>query len=186
MNINIDSCKQAINQVKSNINNCFALCDTKGSTYQEINKTLTELYQKIDGIPNNATTITGKGQPFSGFNCSSTGSDLTIACGSVGVGWRGITIYSNEKRGYFSIYKIDNERAIVAGLPWYYYDDGDTIGAFPYNLTSTSSICNYTISDNSITLVPIIYSVEEAQDISMLGNQIDVESNYMLDLIDIF
>ena len=187
--IDISLCKTAINALKGNINRCFALCDAKGSTYSQIENTTSELYNKINAIPvgEGGGTIVGTGQPFSGFTTSSNNDQhLSINCGSVGVGWKGIAVYSNSKRGWFSIHKVDGSRCIVSGMPWYYYDDGSTTGAFPYSLESSSAMCNYTISGSSINLNVIVYSTENPADIAMLGNQINSESNYMLDLIDIY
>lgn len=186
--IDISLCRTAINAVKTNINRCFELCDEKGSTYVQSENTTSELYDKINGIPaGGGEVIVGTGQPFSGFSVtSSNDQQLTINCGSVGVGWKGIAVYSNSKRGWFSIHKVDGSRCIVSGMPWYYYDDGSTTGEFPYSLESTSAMCNYTISGSSISLSVIVYSVENPADISTLGNQINPESNYMLDLIDIY
>lgn len=185
--IDIALCRTAINAVKGNIDRCFELCDEKGSTYSQSENTTSELYDKIDSIPVGGNTIIGTGQPFSGFSVtSSNDQQLTINCGSVGVGWKGIAVYSNSKRGFFAIHKVDESRCIVSGMPWYYYDDGSTTGAFPYSLESTSAMCNYTISGSSIILNVIVYSTENPADISMLGNQINSESNYMLDLIDIY
>lgn len=185
--IDISLCRTAINAVKHNINRCFELCDEKGSTYSQMENTTSELYDKINAIPAGGGTIVGTGQPFSGFTTSSSNDQqLTINCGSVGAGWKGIAIYSNSKRGWFAIHKVDGSRCIVSGMPWYYYDDGSTTGAFPYSLESTSAMCNYTVSGSSISLNVIVYSHENPADISMLGNQINTESNYMLDLIDIY
>lgn len=192
--IDITSCREAIDALKRKIDNCFALCDAKGSTYTQSANTTSELYYKINAIPvgegdgsEGGSIIIGTGQPFSGFTVSSSNDQqLTINCGSVGTGWKGIAIYSNSKRGYFTIHKVDSSRCIVCGMPWYYYDDGSTTGAFPYSLESTSAMCNYTVSGSTITLNVIVYSVENPADISMLGNQINTESNYMLDLIDIY
>lgn len=186
--IDISGCRNAINEVKGNINRCFALCDEKGSTYSQYANTTSELYNKIDAIPvGSGEVIVGVGQPFSGFSVKSSNDQvITLGCGSVGASWRGITVYSNSKRGFFSIYKVDGSRCIVSAMPWYYYDDGSTTGAFPYSLESTAAMCNYTVSGSSITLSVIVYSVESPADISMMANQINSESNYLLDLIDVF
>lgn len=188
--IDISSCRDAINRVIDNIDRCFGLCDARGSTYVQQENTTGELYNKISAIPvggGGGTPIVGTGQPFNGFTTSSSNDQqLTIGCGSVGAGWKGIAIYSNSKRGWFAIHKVDGSRCIVSGMPWYYYDDGSTTGAFPYSLESTSAMCNYTVSGSTISLSVITYSTENAADISMLGNQINAESNYMLDLIDVY
>lgn len=187
--IDISLCRDAINAVKGNINRCFELCNQKGSTYSQMENTTSELYDKIYAIPTGegGGSVSGTGQPFSGFSTSSSNDQqLTINCGSVGASWKGIAIYSNAKSGWFSIHKVDGSRCIVSGMPWYYYDDGSTTGAFPYSLESTSAMCNYSVNGASISLSVITYSVENAADISMLGNQINAESNYMLDLIDIY
>lgn len=188
--IDISSCRKAINVVKSNITRCFDLCDAKGSTYSQYANTTDELYNKINAIPvgeGGGSAIIGTGQPFNGFSVtSSNDQQLTINCGSVGASWKGIAVYSNSKRGWFAIHKVDGSRCIVSGMPWYYYDDGSTTGAFPYSLESSSAMCNYTVSGASISLNVIVYSTENPADISMLGNQINNESNYMLDLIDVY
>lgn len=189
--IDISTCREAINAVKNNINRCFELCDSKGSTYMQFENTTSELYDKIASIPvgegGGGSTIIGTGQPFSGFSTSSNNDQhLSINCGSVGVGWKGIAIYSNDKVGFFTIHKVDGSRCIVSGSPWYYYDDGSTTGAFPYSLESTSAMCNYSVSGNSINLNVIVYGMENPADISLLGNQISTDSNYMLDLIDVY
>ena len=188
--IDISTCRTAIDAVKGNINRCFELCDAMGSTYSQSDNTTSELYDKINAIPTGGgNTVVGTGQPFSGFSVTTDIENrqrMVINCGSVGVGWKGIAIYSNTKRGWFSIHKVDGSRCIVSGMPWYYYDDGSTTGAFPYSLESTSAMCNYTVSGSSISLDVIAYSVENAADIFMLGNQINNESNYMLDLIDVY
>ena len=187
--IDISTCRSAINAVKSNINRCFELCDTKGSTYAQSENTTSELYDKINAIPagDGGSGIIGTGQPFSGFSVtSSNDQQITINCGSVGASWKGIAIYSSSKRGFFAIHKVDESRCIVSGMPWYYYDDGSTTGAFPYSLESSAAMCNYTVSGSSISLSVIVYSVENPADISILANQINSESNYMLDLIDIY
>lgn len=190
--IDIESCKQAIQSVKNNINACFTLCDKKGSTYSQTNNTTGELYQKIAAITTadgggSGGSGYGNGMVFNGFAVSSTNDQsLTINCGSVGVAWRGIAVYSNDRRGFFSIHKIDASKCIVSGMPWYYYDDGSTVGAFPYSLEATAAMCSYAINGSTITLNVITYSIENPADIGMLGNQISNESNYMLNLIDIY
>lgn len=186
--IDISSCSDAINVVKGNINRCFELCDTKGSTYTQLDNTTSELYHKIDAIPiGSGNTIVGMGQPFSGFSVTSTNDQVvTINCGSVGASWRGITVYSNSKRGFFTVYKVDGSRCVVSGMPWYYYDDGSTTGAFPYSLEATAAMCNYSVSGSSITLSVIVYSIENPADLSVMCNQINSDSNYLLDLIDVF
>lgn len=189
--IDISSCRNALITLKDNIDLCFELCDAKGSTYSQTENTTSELYNKINAIPvgGGGNPITGTGQPFSGFTVTTdieNRQQMVINCGGVGASWKGIAIYSNTKRGWFSIHKVDASRCIVSGMPWYYYDDGSTTGAFPYSLESTSAMCNYTVSGSSITLNVIVYSTENPADIFMLGNQINPESNYMLDLIDIY
>ena len=47
MAIDITAVKTAINGVKTRINNCFTLCDDKGSTYEQAANTTAELYNKI-------------------------------------------------------------------------------------------------------------------------------------------
>ena len=159
--IDVTSCRTAITAVKNNINRCFELCDTKGSTYTQSSKTTSELYNKINCIPIGiAEAITGIGQPFSGFSVTSSNDQvITINCGSVGASWRGITVYSNSKRGFFSIYKVDSSRCVVSAMPWYYYDDGSTMGEFPYSLESSACMCNYSIS-GSIRLNRCILTIK--------------------------
>ena len=187
MSIDITAVKTAITAVKTNINNCFDLCDQKGSTYSQTGNTTSELYKKIQAITaGGAGGVSSVGQPFIGFNVTaSSETEISVDCGSIGASWKGIVVYSESKKGFFSIYKIDSTRCIVSGFPWYYYDDGSTVGEFPYTLESTSAMCNYTVSGSTINLSVIVYGFESPADISTLSSQVDTNSNYMLDLIDI-
>ena len=185
MPIDITAVKTAINGVKSNVAACFNACNNKGSTYTESAQTTGELINKINAIPSGGG-VSSIGQPFSGFNvAASSETNISIDCGGVGASWKGIVVYSQTKKGFYSIYKIDSERCIVSGMPWYYYDDGSTVGEFPYTLEATSAMCTYTVSGSTITLTVVTYSVESPADISMLSSQVDSDSNYLLDLIDI-
>lgn len=187
MAIDISAVKTAINTVKSNVAECFTACNNKGSTYTESAQTTSELINKINGISGGG--ISAIGQPFSGFGVTADSqSSITIDCGSIGCGWRGITIYSTTKQGWFSIYKISSNICIMSANPWYAIVDDPVLdnGNFPYNLESSSFRCLYSISGNSITLTVSNYVGQDGStDISICASQISADSTYLLDLIDI-
>lgn len=190
--IDNSSCKTAIQNMKSAIAECFEVCRLKNSTYTPTAETLAnhQLFNAIGGIPTGSSGgFTGIGQPFSGFDITATGdSNITINCGSIGTSWRGITIYSNSKEGWFSIYKISSSICIMCANPWYAIT-GDPVlddGHFPYSLESSSFRCLYSISGNTITLTAETYIGQNGSvDISICGNQIRTDSTYRLDTIDI-
>lgn len=189
--INNSSCKTAIQNMKTLINECFQVCELKNSTYTPTKKTLAnhELFNAIGAIPVGSSGSTDYGQNFSGFNVTaSNDSNVTIDCGDIGTGWKAITIYSNTKNGWFSIYKISSNICILSANPWYAIV-GDPVledGQFPYNLESSSYRCLYSISGNNISLTAESYiGQDSSSDISMCCNQINKTSYYMLDTIDI-
>lgn len=76
----------------------------------------------------------------------------------------------------------------MSANPWYAIVDDPVLdnGNFPYNLESSSFRCLYTISGNSITLTVNNYVGQDGStDISICASQIDSNSDYLLDLIDI-
>ena len=188
MAIDISACKSAITRVKSNIDKCFTACDSKGSTYTQSANTTSELINKINGISGGSSSI---GQAFSGFGVSynnNNNSSVTIDCGSIGTSWRGITIYSNTKQGWFSIYKVSSNICIMSSNPWYAITDDPVLenGNLPYNVESSSYRCLYSVSGNSITLTVSTYVGQDSStDISSCADQIASDSSYMLDTIDI-
>lgn len=188
MAIDISAVKSAIMGVKSNINECFTACDSKGSTYTQSSNTTSELIKKINGISSGGGT-SSIGQAFSGFGVTENSlSSITIDCGSVGASWRAITIYSNTKQGWFSIYKISSNICIMSANPWYAIVDDPVLenGNFPYNIESSSFRCLYSVSENSITLTVSTYVGQDSStDISVCADQISRDSTYMLDTIDI-
>lgn len=188
MAIDISACKSAIMSVKANINECFKACDSKGSTYTQTANTTSELINKINGISGGSGS-SSIGQPFSGFGVTASSQDsITIDCGSIGTSWRGITIYSNTKQGWFSIYKVSSNICIMSSNPWYAITDDPVLenGNFPYNMESSSFRCLYSISGNSITLTVSTYVGQDSStDISVCADQISSDSSYMLDTIDI-
>ena len=189
MAIDISACKSAITRVKSNIDKCFTACDSKGSTYTQSANTTSELINKINGISGGSGGSSSIGQAFSGFGVSyNNNSSVTIDCGSIGASWRGITIYSNTKQGWFSIYKISSNICIMSANPWYATVDDPVLdnGNFPYNIESSSYRCLYSVSGNSITLTVSTYVGQDSStDISVCADQISSNSSYMLDTIDI-
>lgn len=189
MAIDISACKSAIIAVKSNINACFTACDEKGSTYTQSSNTTSELINKIKGISGGGGGYTSIGQAFSGFGVTASSQDsITIDCGSIGASWRAITIYSNTKQGWFSIYKVSSNICIMSSNPWYAITDDPVLenGNFPYNLESSSFRCLYSVNGNSITLTVSTYVGQDSStDISICADQISSDSSYMLDTIDI-
>ena len=188
--IDNSSCKSAIQDLKSNVNKCFEVCELKGSTYIPQNKTLAnnELFNAIGGIPSSSSGVTSYAQNFSGFNTSSSGSTITLNCGGIGANWKCICIYSLSKKGWFSIYKITSSICILSANPWYAIT-GDPVlddGEFPYSLESSSFRCAYSVSGNNISLTVDTYVGQDSSvDLSICCNQINTNSTYMLDIIDI-
>ena len=184
-------CKTAIQNMKALINECFQVCELKNSTYKPTKKTLAnhELFNAIGGIPVGSSGTTTYAQSFSGFDVTASGdSNVTINCGSIGTNWKAITIYSNTKNGWFSIYKINSYICILCANPWYAIVDDPVLedGQFPYRLDSSSYRCLYNISGNSISLTAESYiGQDSSSDISICCNQISNESYYMLDTIDV-
>lgn len=184
-------CKTAIQNMKTLINECFQVCELKNSTYTPAKKTLAnhELFNAIGGIPVGSSGTTSYAQSFSGFSVTANDdSNVTINCGSIGANWKAITIYSNTKNGWFSIYKISNNICILSANPWYAIVDDPVLedGQFPYSLESSSYRCLYSISGNSISLTAESYiGQNSSSDISICCNQISNESYYMLDTIDV-
>ena len=192
MSIDNSSCKTAIENMKSAIAECFQVCRLKNSTYTPTDETLAnaQLFNAIGGIPTGSGGgFTGIGQPFSGFDVTATDlSTLVIDCGSIGTDWRAITVYSNTKEGWFTIYKISSNICIMSANPWYAITDDPVLddGNFPYALESSSFRCLYTISGTTITLTAENYIGQDSSvDISMCGRQISKDSTYLLDTIDI-
>lgn len=189
--IDNSSCKTAIKNMKTLIDECFQVCELKNSTYTPSKKTLAnhELFNAIGGIPVGSGGTTNYAQSFSGFNVTANGdSNVTINCGDIGANWKAITIYSNTKNGWFSIYKISNNICILSANPWYAITDDPVLedGQFPYSLESSSYRCLYSISGNTISLTAESYiGQDSSSDISMCCNQISKTSDYMLDTIDI-
>ena len=186
MSINNTPCLNAVTNIKNEISNCFDECNNKGSSFSGDRK-LVNLKQAISLIPSGGNTSYAK--PFNGFGVSDVSdSQVTINCGSIGASWRAITIYSNTKEGWFSIYKISNNVCIMSANPWYAIVDDPVLddGHFPYSLESSSYRCLYTVSGSSITLLAESYiGQNSSSDISICCNQISNESQYMLDTIDV-
>ena len=188
MGFNLNSIVEAINELKTNINNAYNACENKGATIPT-EKTSSNLAECINSIPSGGGSYTSIGQAFSGFSVSaSSQSSISINCGSIGASWRAITIYSNTKQGWFSIYKISSNICIMSSNPWYAITDDPVLenGNFPYNLESSSFRCLYSISGNTITLTVSTYVGQDSStDISICADQISTDSSYMLDIIDI-
>ena len=185
------SCKRAVENMKSDIAECFELCELRNSTYTPTKKTLAnhELFNAIGGIPTGSGGFTGIGQPFNGFDVTANGdSTLVINCGSIGTNWRAIAVYSNTKQGWFTIHKISSSICIMSANPWYAITDDPVLddGQFPYSLESSSFRCLYSISGTTITLVAESYIGQNSSvDISICGRQVSKDSTYLLDTIDI-
>lgn len=188
MAFNLNAVKTAISSLKSNISSSYNACESKGATMPSV-KNSSNLPECILSIPSGGGGYTSIGQAFNGFNVSaSSQSSISINCGSIGTSWRAITIYSNTKQGWFSIYKISSNICIMSSNPWYAITDDPVLenGNFPYNLESSSFRCLYSISGNTITLTVSTYVGQDSStDISICADQISTDSSYMLDIIDI-
>ena len=187
--IDNSACKMAITAIKTHVSNCFNECANKGSSFSGMRR-LSNLQEAISLISTQGgSAIEGIGQPFPGFGVTASSStQVTINCGSVGANWRCITVYSNTKQGWFSIYKISNNICILSANPWYAITDDPVLddGNFPYTLQSSSVRCSYSISGSSITVTAESYLGQDSSvDLSISCSQISSDSTYMLDTIDI-
>lgn len=158
------ACLDAVNKIKSSIDNCFKKCTAKGSTFSGTQK-LSNLEQAISLIPSDnggtaSENITAGN--FSGFNITFNEDDpfaemYTIDFGSVGVTWKSIVCFSNTKDGHFSIHKITNNMCVIAGACFYNSENewDEAFGIFPDQRNTYRA--SYSISGNSITFTNAEY-----------------------------
>ena len=208
MSININACKTAIIQVKSNINECFKACDEKGSTYQQSANTTSELIQKIKGISG------GSANPSINMNAQSCGhfnvtwaqiedptdipQQFTVDFGSFGTTFKSVMIYSATRDGYFSVTKIDSTKCVVSAHPFILYDDESIYGVT--DLGQGTYRANYVINGSSITFTRANYENDgvnypgvKDDNFRNLPSQIapvevypgSIQADYLLELINV-
>ena len=145
MAIDITSCLNTVNTLKSYVSACFAKCTAKGSTYSGTN-TLANLETAIDLIPQSSSGGGGdspviseniNGEAFDLFTVTKpdeiSPNTFTIDFGSVGVTWRSIVCYSDTKDGHFSIHKLSGNKCVISASIVYKSENiGDeSTGIFP-------------------------------------------------------
>ena len=194
MAIDITSCLNTIQTLKSYVTACFAKCTAKGSTYSGA-QTLSNLENAIDLIPTGSgSTISENinGESFELFTVTKPTDDpypneFTIDFGSVGVTWRSIVCYSDTKDGHFSIHKISGNKCIISASIFYNSENmwDESTGIFP-EVRGTYR-ATYTISGNTITFVNAEYDAtsngsDSYDDFASTPNQVsNAENSYFTD-----
>ena len=194
MAIDITSCLNTIQTLKSYVTACFAKCTAKGSTYSGA-QTLSNLENAIDLIPTGSgSTISENinGESFELFTVTKPTDDpypneFTIDFGSVGVTWRSIVCYSDTKDGHFSIQKISGNKCIISSAIFYNSENmwDESTGIFP-EVRGTYR-ATYTISGNTITFVNAEYDAtsngsDSYDDFASMPNQVsNAENSYFTD-----
>ena len=194
MAIDIKSCLNTIQTLKSYVTSCFAKCTAKGSTYSGA-QTLSNLENAIDLIPTGSgSTISENinGESFELFTVTKPTDDpypneFTIDFGSVGVTWRSIVCYSDTKDGHFSIHKISGNKCIISASIFYNSENmwDESTGIFP-EVRGTYR-ATYTISGNTITFVNAEYDAtsngsDSYDDFASMPNQVsNAENSYFTD-----
>lgn len=199
MSININSCLNAINTLKSHISACYAKCTDKGSTYSGA-QNLANLETAIDLIPqSNSGGGDGpviseniNGGSFELFTVTKPTdepypNEFTIDFGSVGVTWRSIICYSDTKDGHFSIHKMSSNKCVISASIFYNSESmwDEATGIFP-EVRGTYR-ATYTISGNTITFVNDEYEAtsngsDTYDDFASMANQVsNAENSYFTD-----
>lgn len=167
--IDNSACKNAINTIKSNINQCFSACDSKGSTYNQSANTTSELIQKINAIPTSSSgggstpSVNMNAQPCTHLNVTwaeitdptDVPQQFTIDFGSIGVTFKALVIYSATRDGYFSITRIDSTKCVISAHPFLKYNDESIYGVT--DIGEGTYRANYVTSGNSITFTRANY-----------------------------
>ena len=199
MAIDITSCLNTVNTLKSYVSACFAKCTAKGSTYSGTN-TLANLETAIDLIPQSSSGGGGdnpviseniNGEAFDLFTVTKpdeiSPNTFTIDFGSVGVTWRSIVCYSDTKDGHFSIHKLSNNKCVRSASIFYNAENqwDESTGIFPDSRGTYRA--TYTISGNTITFVNAEYDAtsngsDSYDDFASMPNQVsNAENSYFTD-----
>ena len=199
MAIDITSCLNTIQTLKSYVTACFATCTAKGSTSSGTQK-LANLETAIDLIPQSSSGGGGDspvisenitGGSFDLFTVTKpdeiSPNEFTINFGSVGVTWRSIICYSDTKDGHFSIQKLPNNKCVISASIFYNAENqfDEATGIFP-DVRGTYR-ATYTISGNSITFTNAEYDAtsngsESYNDFASMPNQVsNAENTYFTD-----
>lgn len=159
MAIDISSCLTAIQNMKSKVARCFVACANKGSTFNGT-QTLSNLESAISLIPtgsggNISENITGAS--FGGFNITYDYDAYTIDFGSIGVNWKSIVCYSDNKDGHYAIHKMSNNKCVISGAVFYDASNqfDEAFGIFPNQRNTYRA--TYSVSGNSITFTNAEY-----------------------------
>ena len=158
MPIDNSSCINAINHIKDYVTTCFNKCTDKGSTFSDT-QTLANLESAIDLIPNGSGGGTSENVNGASFNLFSItwaedfSDKFTIDFGDVGVTWRSIVCYSDNKDGHFSIQKISGNKCIISSASFYNAENtwDEATGIFPDSRGTYRA--TYSINGNSITFI---------------------------------
>lgn len=198
--IDNSSCLTAIQNIKSNVSNCFNRCTQKGSTYSGT-ETLSNLETAISLIP----------QEFSGDDTILIGADFggftitypddpsedwfTIEFANYRTNWNVISCYSHTKQGHFNIVKLPNNQCIISSASFLdlaseWTDDS---GIYPHARGTYRA--TYTINGTSITFTNNEYgasvSWDSADNFKGMPYQVDnyvndyYKNQYKLDKITI-
>lgn len=167
--IDNSSCKTAIQNKINEIDECFQLCTTKGSTYTPTAKTLAnkQLYNAINGIPTGSggstPSVNMDAQPCTHLNVTwaeitdptDIPQQFTIDFGSIGVTFKALVIYSATRDGYFAITRIDSTKCVISAHPFIKYNNESITGVT--DVGEGTYRANYVVSGNSITFTRANY-----------------------------
>lgn len=208
MPIDNSNALNAIDTIKSHIQQCFNTCKSKGSTYTGDTK-LAHLNEAINLIPagGGSPSVGVIGAPFNGFNVAVPQSDtpwdapeeFTIDFSLYGTGWKSIICYSDTKQGHFNITKISDSKCVISSAVFYDSTSAGSDESFGiYPDARGTFLATYTVSGNSITFSNCEYDASSSgwdgapEGFNSLTNQVNTFVNdyfvdqYKLDKINIY
>lgn len=168
MAFNLNTLEMAINRLKTNINESYNACISKGATNIPSVKNSSNLPACILSIPQEG----GSGStPSVDMNAQSCGhfnvtwaeitdpenipQQFTIDFGSVGVTFKSLVIYSATRDGFFSITRIDSTKCVISAQVFLKYNNESITGVTDYGYGTYRA--NYVVNGNSITFTRANY-----------------------------
>ncbi len=167
MSFNLKAIQGAISSLKTNINNAYEACQTKGATSIPTNKISSNLADCILSIPTGSggstPSVDMNAQPCSHFNVTwaeitdpeNIPQEFTIDFSQIGVTFKSIVIYSATRDGYFSITRIDSTKCVISAQVFLKYNNESITGVTDYGYGTYRA--NYVVNGNSITFTRANY-----------------------------